>query len=118
MMDVGDTTMEDALEWVRQEELSPQDLEFLEARLPALVENLGTIDAWLQERLENWTWDRLARVDRNVLRLGAYEMLIAKDPPFPACVSEAVELAKEFGDDKSGSFVNGILDALWRAKKS
>ena len=61
---------------------------------------------------ENWRLDRMAIVDRNILRLGAYEILYRPDIPPKAAINEAVELAKEYSDEKSAPFVNGILDAL------
>ncbi len=74
------------------------------------------IDRRLAEVSRNWRLDRMDRVDRNVLRLGAYELLFEDDVPAKVAINEAVELAKEFGAEHSGAFVNGILDALRRAR--
>jgi N utilization substance protein B len=69
------------------------------------------IDRHLQSLAENWDLGRMAVVDRNVLRIGAWEMIYGDTPPKVA-IDEAVELAKRFGGKQSGAFVNGILDSL------
>ncbi|HRW93539.1 MAG TPA: transcription antitermination factor NusB [Thermotogota bacterium] len=70
------------------------------------------IDELIQKHLRNWSWDRLASVDRNVLRLGTYELLFRKDTPIEVSLNEAVEIAKRYGSEKSSKFVNGVLDAI------
>ena len=69
------------------------------------------IDALLEANAANWSLHRMASTDRNVLRLGAYEILYS-DTPDRVAINEAVELAKRFGSAQSASFVNGILDRL------
>jgi N utilization substance protein B len=71
-----------------------------------------TIDQRLSALSEHWRLERMSMVDRNILRLGAYEILFRSDIPPKVSIDEAVELAKEYGDEKSGGFVNGILDTL------
>lgn len=70
------------------------------------------IDPIIQETLDNWRLDRLAIVDRNVLRMAVFEMLHQPDTPEVVVIDEAIEVAKRFGGDESGQFVNGILDAV------
>lgn len=70
------------------------------------------IDALLGRNLEHWRLERLAIVDRNVLRLAVYEFLYEPGTPPIVVIDEAIEVAKRFGGDESGQFVNGILDAL------
>lgn len=70
------------------------------------------LDRIIAGHARNWTIDRMAPVDRNVLRLGAYELLYADDIPPKVAINEAVELAKRFGHVESGAFVNAILDAI------
>lgn len=72
----------------------------------------GEIDALLAESLANWRLERLAIVDRNVLRLAVYEFLRETETPPIVVIDEAIEIAKRFGGEESGQFVNGILDAL------
>jgi transcription antitermination protein NusB len=72
------------------------------------------IDALLTEHATSWTLDRMPGVDRNVLRLGVYEMLYVDDVPDAVAVSEAVALARDLSTDESPSFVNGVLGAVLR----
>jgi len=70
---------------------------------------LAAIDDMLQHYLTGWQVDRLSRVDRQILRLAAYELVFRDDVPPKAAVNEAIELAKHFGTEESGKFVNGVL---------
>jgi transcription antitermination factor NusB len=70
------------------------------------------IDALLAEAARNWDLSRMAVVDRNVLRLGCYEMLHEPDVPTKVAINEAIELGKRFSTEQSGAFVNGILDRI------
>ncbi len=74
------------------------------------------IDAALERIAENWSIQRMAPTDRNVLRMGAYELLCGETPATVA-IDEAIELARRFGGAKSPAFVNGILDRLLRDAK-
>ena len=80
------------------------------------VANLKQIDRLLAEHAEEWAFDRLASVDRNVLRLAVYEMLFGGETPEEIVINEAVDLAKEYGAEESGRFVNGILGNLSRER--
>jgi N utilization substance protein B len=77
----------------------------------------GEVDALIAQVAENWSLTRMAATDRNVLRLGAYELLYT-DTPERVAIDEAVELAKRFGTAQSGPFVNGILDRLMHEKET
>ncbi len=80
----------------------------------------GTLSIWpaINEKIhacaKNWSIDRMAAVDRNVLRMAVYEILYRMDIPTSVTINEAIEIAKKFGTDDSGSFVNGILDSVAR----
>jgi N utilization substance protein B len=87
---------------------------FARELVKGVVANRDEIDRRLAGVSRNWRLGRMDRVDRNVLRLGAYELLFGDDVPAKVAINEAVELAKEFGTEHSGAFVNGILDALHR----
>lgn len=78
-------------------------------------EHLDEIDGCIKQHLENWSFDRLAKVDRNILRLAVYEMKYREDVPANVAINEAVEIGKRFGDERSGKFINGVLS---RIKKS
>ena len=75
-------------------------------------ENRSVLDETIRVRLQNWSLDRLGTIDRLVLRIGACELLYYPDVPAEVVIDEAVELAKRFGGENSGRFVNGILDTL------
>jgi N utilization substance protein B len=70
------------------------------------------VDRQIVEASANWRLERMARVDRNVLRLGAWELAHRPDVPRAVILDEAVELAKAFGTDDSGAFVNGVLNRI------
>jgi len=74
----------------------------------------GEIDALLRDAIDNWRLERLGTVDRNVLRLAVFEFLHEPATPRVVVIDEAIEVAKRFGGEESGQFVNGILDALRR----
>jgi N utilization substance protein B len=73
------------------------------------------IDRRLSEAAENWRLSRMAAVDRNVLRLGAYELLSTPETPANVALDEAIELARRYGSQGSPAFVNGVLDKLRRS---
>ena len=73
---------------------------------------LGELDALIQEASEKWRLERMPKVDRGLLRLGAWELAHRLDVPVPVILDEAIELAKRFGTQESPSFVNGVLDKI------
>ena len=76
------------------------------------VDHLTDIDALIARHADNWDIKRMAVVDRNILRLGVFELTQLEDVPPKVSINEAIELAKRFGDAESGKFINGILDAI------
>ena len=76
------------------------------------VAHLADLDARLAAAAQNWRLPRMAAVDRNVLRLGAYEVLCTPETPATVAINEAIELARRYGSAGSPAFVNGILDRL------
>ncbi|MDJ0867476.1 MAG: transcription antitermination factor NusB [Myxococcota bacterium] len=106
--------VEEAFDTVtRHFELPEGAREFAEELVNGVSEHRGAIDTLLAEHATNWRVERMAAVDRNVLRLAAYEMLHGGTPANVA-IDEAVELARRFGGDRSPGFVNGVLDAVAR----
>lgn len=75
-------------------------------------ENLADIDAVIAEHAKGWNAGRISKVTRSILRLCVYEMMFEKDIPVNVSLNEAVELAKKYDGDKSGGFVNGVLNAI------
>jgi transcription antitermination protein NusB len=88
---------------------STQLMEFARSLLSGVRRNRQELDSMLSRCAANWSLERMAVTDRNVIRLGAYEMLYT-DTPAPVVIDEAVELAKRFGAKQSAQFVNGVLD--------
>lgn len=78
------------------------------------VEKQSVIDGIIKKFLFNWEWDRVSAVDKNILRLGVYELLYKMNIPIEVTLNESVEIAKKYGTDKSSKFVNGILDSVAR----
>jgi N utilization substance protein B len=70
------------------------------------------IDRLIEENSEHWKLARMASVDRNILRIATFELIACPDIPFKATLNEAIELAKKFGSEDSGAFINGILDKI------
>ena len=90
----------------------PRDEEYYDRTVRGVWEHREEIDALIREAAENWRLERMALVDRNILRLGAYEIRHGRDIPYAVAINEAVDLAKRFGAEESGAFVNGILDRI------
>jgi N utilization substance protein B len=77
-------------------------------------QNVEALDVEIGQAATNWRFERIAAVDRNILRLGVYELMLEPATPAPVILDEAVEMAKRFGEADSPPFVNGILDAIMR----
>jgi N utilization substance protein B len=71
-----------------------------------------SLDTCIARYAPEWPVDQIAIIDRNILRMAAYEILVSQDTPIKVAINEAVELAKQFGSDSSGRFVNGVLGTL------
>ncbi|HAJ56953.1 MAG TPA: transcription antitermination factor NusB [Candidatus Omnitrophica bacterium] len=80
--------------------------------------NLSLLDEQITKFATNWQLDRMAAVDRNILRMASYELLFCDDIPPKVAINEAVELAKKYGDLESGKFVNGILDKINKTREA
>lgn len=94
----------------------PELIDFARSLLAGVRKHRAEIDLLLVERADNWTLERMAVTDRNILRLGAYEMLHGGTPERVA-INEAVELAKRYGAKQSPHFVNGVLDRFMHKEK-
>jgi len=87
-------------------------LDYARTLLEGSLENREAIDVLISEQAENWRLERMSVIDRNILRLAVYELRHQRDVPVVVVINEAIDLAKKFGSDQSGRFVNGLLDAL------
>lgn len=92
-----------------------EELGYLTATLTGLAEHREDIDTLIRQNAPEWPLEQIAGIDRAVLRLGIYEILYSTEVPPKVAINEGVELAKSFGGENSGSFVNGVLGTVFRA---
>jgi len=110
------TVMADWIRLARTDDRQPPVTEYTRQLVEGYAEHARRIDELLAGYSVGWTLDRMPVVDRNVLRLGTYELLWEDDVPDAVVLDEAVQLAKEFSTDESPSFVNGLLGRLMELK--
>lgn len=108
-------TLRDALvETMTTRTVSPRRLPYIRQLLTLLDDHIDEVDRALADALENWSLDRLSRIDRAVLRIGAVEILFQEEIPPKVAIQEAIHLAEAYGGRESPRFVNGVLDALYK----
>lgn len=86
--------------------------EFAHQLVRGVIAHLAEIDSELEGQADNWRVERMAAVDRNILRLAMFELLHQPETPIGVVIDEAIELAKRYGSERSSQFVNGVLDAF------
>ncbi len=89
-------------------------IDFSRILVGGVEKSLSSIDSIIKKYAKNWEIERMAVIDRNILRLGIFELLYLEDIPPKVSINEAIELAKRFGDKDSSRFVNGILDRIYK----
>ncbi|OIJ16030.1 transcription antitermination factor NusB [Anaerobacillus arseniciselenatis] len=109
-VDMSGTDKEEAIHNVLEENESNDP--FLEQLVSGTLENLKIIDDLFTSHLENWTLERVGNVDRAVIRMAIYEMKFVEDIPINVSLNEAIDVAKSFGGEESGRFVNGVLSKI------
>ncbi|MFC5701050.1 transcription antitermination factor NusB [Cohnella faecalis] len=121
----GEIAVDNVIEDARQDNevgTEVSELASIDAFTRGLVEgvesNKEEIDKALAEYLTGWQVDRLSRVDRQILRLAAYEIMYCDDVPSKVAINEAIEVAKHFGTEESGKFVNGVLGRMVREREA
>ena len=92
-------------------------LDFSRHLVLGIWKNREDLDKLISQSSKNWRLERMSRVDRNILRVGVFEILFMKDIPPKVSIDEAVELGKKFGTEESGAFINGILDNIYNQLK-
>ena len=92
--------------------VDPETASFAERIVRGAIADAVRIDSLMTSASENWRLERMATVDRNVIRVAIYELLHEADTPAAVIIDEAIEVAKKFGGEESGQFVNGVLDAV------
>lgn len=108
-MDISKIDAKEALENVLN---GKEGNEFLEDLVEGTSQHIEVIDDIISQHLERWTIDRLAKVDLNILRIGTYELIYKDDVPDNVVINEAIEIGKKYGDEKSGKFINGVLNKI------
>ncbi len=112
-IDVAAEGIDEALArfWKSFEPVEREVMDLAEATVRGVAAHRRQIDDTIEEVSTNWRLDRMAKVDRNVLRLAVYELL-RTDVPVKVVINEAIELGKKYGSESSGAFVNGVLDKV------
>ena len=108
-IEIGKTEVEDALESVLD---GTSGDAYLTRLVTGTLENKELVDSIITANLENWKIDRLANIDRNLLRIAVFEMKMLEDVPVSVAMDEAIEIAKVFGDDQSSRFINAVLSKV------
>jgi len=104
-------------EILEEDKIRNKQREFSHTLFDGTVENLEMLDKEIDAHMTEWDYDGIGKVEKAILRLGAYEILVAKTDK-AIIINEAVELAKKLADEKSPKFINGVLDALGEKKTS
>ncbi|MBF0463983.1 MAG: transcription antitermination factor NusB [Nitrospirae bacterium] len=91
-------------------------LEFIDDLLNGTIEHMAELDALIQRACKHWELNRLAAIDRNIMRFAAYEIIFRGDIPNAVSINEAVDIAKRFSTEESFSFINGVLDKIAHQK--
>jgi len=98
-------------EILEEDKIRNKQRDFSHSLFDGTIENLEILDTEIEKHLTDWDYNTIGRVEKAILRLGAYEILVAKTDR-AIIINEAVELAKSLADEKSPQFINGVLDAI------
>ena len=113
LMDVAGLNPDESFSAItRENKFSQEFIDFVELLLEGTIKNKTEIDEIITKYVENWELTRLNIVDRNILRIGTFELLKTPDTPVNVIINEAIEIAKKYSTSDSGGFVNGVLDKI------
>ncbi len=104
-------------DWLNKEEYSNESFEYAIYLITGTIKNIELIDSIIRSKLKNWDFQRIASVDKAILRFSIFSILFEKDLSKKIIINEAIELSKIFGSEDSYRFVNGILDAIREFEK-
>ena len=117
-LDITHDSAEEGIKiFFRHHHISADSKPFISSLVQGTAGRMAQIDELLSRYATNWSLSRMAIVDRNILRLGVYELLFSEETPPKVVINEAVEMAKRFGSPDSGKFVNGVLDSIHKAER-
>jgi transcription antitermination protein NusB len=108
----GQPSTEERADSTKRRQRVEEAFEYAQELVRGTIDNQQRIDDLIRSQADNWRLERMPAVDRNILRLAVYEMLHENETPKLVVLDEAIELAKKFGSEQSGRFVNGLLDGL------
>lgn len=103
--------------WKSNPKIKDAVKEFSNFLIDGISKNRDRIDSVISKYATNWQIQRMATIDRNILRLATFELLFTEDIPPKVSINEAIEMAKKYGDKDSGKFVNGVLDKINKTEK-
>ena len=95
-----------------EEKLSEENINFINETVEGVIKNEAKIDEYIQKLAPAWPLEQISTIDRNILRLAIFEILLDNKVPVKVAINEAVELAKTFGSDSSPRFINGVLGSV------
>lgn len=112
----GDSAVEVFELFMEDEEISKDnlDLEYIKISLVGIEENKQDIEGRITAQLVNWKLNRIAKVNLAILKVGVYEIVYKEDIPAKVSINEAIELCKKYSEEKSISFINGVLDKIYK----
>lgn len=117
-IDMTGTPCEEAMQLFHAHfETKDADAEFAQELVREVSEKQPELDTLITSKLRDWKLSRISRIDRNILRIGVYEVRFCRDVPGAVILDEAIELGKKYGDTKSSSFINGVLDQIARQER-
>ena len=112
----SETALETFNSFMENEDISKDDLDlaYIKSGLLGIEENKEKIDSLIESQLVKWKLNRISKVNLSILRISTYEILFEEDVPGKVSINEAIELCKKYSDNKSVSFINGVLDKVYK----
>lgn len=112
----SETALETFNSFMENEDISKDDLDlaYIKSGLLGIEENKEKLDSLIESQLVKWKLNRISKVNLSILRISTYEMLFAEYVPGKVSINEAIELCKKYSDNKSVSFINGVLDKVYK----
>ncbi len=115
-MDLNDDFSTDKLDlFIENHEFQGDEVDYIKRTVPDILDKLEVVDETIEKNLKGWTMARLAKVDRQILRIAVYEFLYKDDIPEEVSINEAVEIGRLYSSDEAPKFINGILGTIYRS---
>lgn len=115
-IDMAEVKLEDAIELVMED--TDEDAQYMRYLVENTLKNLPAIDEEIKKYLRGWKLERIANVDRAILRLAFFEIMFEPDTPEKVVLNEAIEIAKLFSDEQSHRYINGVLSSFLQAREA